>query len=92
MEKFKKIKIIGSGTFGSAWLVESFASGRKYALKELAVSVPNGQDQRAAMNEVRILAQLKHKNIVRYKEAFVNGGKLHIVMEYAEKGKRIIQS
>ena len=85
-----KVKKIGSGTFGSAWLAESSASGRKYAIKELSASVMNDPDQRAAMNEVRILAQLKHKNIVRYKEAFVDDGKLNIVMEYAEKGREYI--
>lgn len=39
-----------------------------------------------AVNEIRILASIKHKNIVRYCEAFVEGDALFIVMEFAERG------
>lgn len=87
MERYSKIKQIGSGTFGQAWLVESTASKRKYALKELSVSAMSEQDRHLALNEAKILSKLKHKNIVRYKEAFVAQGKLCIAMEFAERGK-----
>lgn len=86
MERYSKIKQIGSGTFGQAWLVESIVSQRKYALKELGVSEMSEQDRHLALNEAKILSKLKHKNIVRYKEAFVALGKLCIAMEFAEKG------
>lgn len=46
------------------------------------------QDRHLALNEAKILSKLKHKNIVRYKEAFVAQGKLCIAMEFAEKGKK----
>lgn len=39
-----------------------------------------------AVNEIRILASVKHKNIVSYCEAFVEGDALFIVMEFAERG------
>lgn len=88
MERYSKIKPIGSGTFGQAWLVESTVSKRMYALKELGVSAMSVQDRHLALNEAKILSKLKHKNIVRYKEAFVVQGKLCIAMEFAEKGKQ----
>ena len=87
MERYNKIRPIGSGTFGQAWLVESLVSRRKYALKELGVTTMSEQDRHLALNEAKILAKLKHKNIVRYKEAFVAQGKLCIAMEFAEKGE-----
>lgn len=88
MERYTKVKPIGSGTFGQAWLVESVVSHRKYALKELGVVSMSEQDRHLALNEAKILSKLKHKNIVRYKEAFVAQGKLCIAMEFAEKGKK----
>lgn len=88
MERYSKIKQIGSGTFGQAWLVESTVSKRMYALKELGVTTMSEQDRHLALNEAKILSKLKHKNIVRYKEAFVAQGKLCIAMEFAEKGKQ----
>ena len=40
-----------------------------------------------ALNEVRILASIKHPHIVAYKDAFVDQDKyLCIVMEYADGG------
>lgn len=57
-----------------------------YALKELGVTAMSEQDRHLALNEAKILSKLKHKNIVRYKEAFVDQGKLCIAMEFAEKG------
>ena len=45
------------------------------------------QDRHLALNEAKILSRLKHKNIVRYKEAFVSEGKLCIAMEFAEQGQ-----
>ena len=41
-----------------------------------------------AINEVRILASIKHENVAGYKEAFFEQGSssLCIVMEYADGG------
>jgi serine/threonine protein kinase len=38
------------------------------------------------VNEIRILASISHKNIIRYCDAFVEGDNLYIVMEMAEHG------
>lgn len=38
------------------------------------------------MNEIRIMASIKHRNIVRYCDAFVERDSLFIVMEFAEHG------
>ena len=39
-----------------------------------------------AVNEIRLLASVRHPNIVAYNEAFVDGNRLCIVMEYAPHG------
>lgn len=87
MDRYNKITIIGKGTFGSAWLVESKLSGYKYAIKELSVRTMTVADRHLALNEVKILSTLKHKNIIRYKNAFEEESNFYIVMEYAEGGK-----
>merc|ERR1719506_2167810 len=38
------------------------------------------------MNEAKVLAALKHPYIVNYRESFMDGHKLCIIMDYAEKG------
>ena len=87
MDRYRKMRIIGAGSFGTAWLVESNFSGKKYALKELCVSTMSEQDRHLSLNEAKILSRLKHKNVVRYREAFVQDNKLYIAMEYAEQGQ-----
>jgi serine/threonine protein kinase len=39
-----------------------------------------------ALNEIRILASIKHRNIIRYCDAFTEKDNLYIVMEFAEHG------
>ncbi len=36
--------------------------------------------------EVEVLKKTNHENIIKYHESFYNGGKLHIVLEYADRG------
>lgn len=46
------------------------------------------KEKKNALNEVRILASIKHENVVAYKEAFFDEGSesLCIVMEFCDGG------
>ena len=82
-------ELIGSGTFGQAWLVRLRATGRHYVVKEIKVAALPEKEREQSVNEVAILSQCKHVNIIRYKEAFIDQltGSLNIVMEYADGGE-----
>jgi NIMA (never in mitosis gene a)-related kinase 1/4/5 len=47
-------------------------SGLDYALKKVRMMNLSDKEQENALNEVRILASIKNKNIIAYKEAFVD--------------------
>jgi NIMA (never in mitosis gene a)-related kinase len=87
-DKYKKVELIGSGTFGRVWLVWAEKTHRKYAIKEIQVSGMSSRDKDQALTEVSALGRCKHVNIIRYKEAFVDRGMLNIAMEYADGGER----
>ena len=87
MEKYNLVRVVGKGTFGSVWLAESSLTRKAYALKEINVAVLGRNDRDLAMNEVQVLSNLRHKNIIRYKEAAIQQGHLRIVMEYADGGE-----
>ena len=53
-------------------------------LGDLATAQRRGLED--AVNEIRIMASIKHKNIVRYCDAFVERDNLYIAMEFAEHG------
>jgi NIMA (never in mitosis gene a)-related kinase len=46
----------------------------EYALKKVNITNLSEKEQENALNEVRILASLKHKNVICYKEAFIDTG------------------
>ena len=38
MEKYNRQKLIGSGAFGQAWLVQAKADGRQLVMKEIKIA------------------------------------------------------
>jgi NIMA (never in mitosis gene a)-related kinase len=81
-------KELGKGAFGSVCIVVRKADGKTYAMKRVKISQLGTKERENALNEVRILASLKHSNIIGYKEAFFDeeSKTLNIVMECADDG------
>lgn len=90
---YKEIKTIGRGSFGEAMLVQD-RDGQQCVMKTVDIGNLDRDQQRDAVNEVKVLASLKHPYIVRYHESFIEDGTLAIVMDHAEGGdlaQRIIR-
>jgi len=83
---YTKIAPIGSGTFGSATVVKSLWDGHVYAAKEISMLSMKNDAKEKARNEVRMLAQLDHPNIIRYFSHFEGDASLFIIMEFADGG------
>ena len=64
------------------------ADDKNYALKMVSLKNLSEKEKDNAINEVRILASIKHPNIISYKEAFVEKQQesLCIVMELVDMG------
>ncbi|KAL1521461.1 hypothetical protein AB1Y20_021123 [Prymnesium parvum] len=87
MHKYKRVRQIGKGAFGAAVLVCDVKRPKdQYVVKHVDVSRMKPDDREAAMKEVRLLASFQHPHIIQYRDSFVEGGTLHIVMDYAECG------
>lgn len=86
MDKYSKLEILGKGSFGCAWLVHNSATYEKCVIKEISIPQMKVKDKDSAINEIKILSTLRHKNIIRYKEAFIHDRCLCIAMEYADDG------
>ncbi|XP_036723962.1 serine/threonine-protein kinase Nek4 isoform X1 [Balaenoptera musculus] len=62
-------------------------TGRQYVIKKLNLRNASSRERRAAEQEAQLLSQLKHPNIVTYKESWEGGdGLLYIVMGFCEGG------
>eukprot|EP00668_Euglena_longa_P029381 GGOE01036729.1.p1 GENE.GGOE01036729.1~~GGOE01036729.1.p1 ORF type:complete len:616 (+),score=194.92 GGOE01036729.1:73-1848(+) len=90
-QKYTELSCIGSGAFGSVYLVEGNParggpSGR-FVVKKVHVATLNQKELKDAVNEVFILRMLDHPNIINYLDHFVcPEGYLNIVMEYCPGG------
>uniref|UniRef100_A0A2K5RB49 non-specific serine/threonine protein kinase n=1 Tax=Cebus imitator TaxID=2715852 RepID=A0A2K5RB49_CEBIM len=86
MEKYIRLQKIGEGSFGKAILVKSTEDGRQYVIKEINISRMSSKEREESRREVAVLANMKHPNIVQYRESFEENGSLYIVMDYCEGG------
>jgi NIMA (never in mitosis gene a)-related kinase 1/4/5 len=60
----------GTGAYSSVYKVKRIADAQEYAMKKVDINDLTFKEKQNALNEVRILASLKHQNVISYKEAF----------------------
>lgn len=61
---------LGDGSYSCVYKVRRLEDGQEYALKKVKMINLSDREKENALNEVRILASLKHKNVAAYKQAF----------------------
>ena len=88
LEEFTELQKLGKGSFGSVTRVQRRTDGKAYAMKSIALRALRRVEIKDALNEALLLSRLRHPNIVRYHEAFIDESKMDlcIVMEYADGG------
>ena len=69
-KEFKKITKIGEGSFGTVYKVIRLANQHPYAMKVVKWVNMKEKEQKNSLNEIRLLASIKHPNIINYKQAF----------------------
>ena len=82
------VSSLGDGAYSKVYKVKRTADGQMYALKMVILKNLSDKEKENAINEVRILASIKHPNIISYKEAFADKSSesLCIVMELVDMG------
>ncbi|KPA78361.1 putative NIMA-related kinase [Leptomonas pyrrhocoris] len=86
MEKYTQLKILGKGSFGSAWLIQRNDDKVQFVAKEVRLAGLKPAERDSAQAEIEMLRRLEHPNITRYIDHFEHRGSLFIVMEYANGG------
>ena len=88
-ETYKRLRILGEGSYGKAWLCQSSFDESFCVIKELDLNLMSETEKREATKEAKILEVLDHPNIIRFREVFeTKRGKLCIVMDYADGKQR----
>ncbi len=88
MDGFQILSKIGEGSYSTVLKVKRIKDGNIYALKRVKFRKLSEKERENALNEIRILASVKDKHVISYKEAFFDekDSSLGIVMEYADNG------
>jgi len=81
--EWKKGELIGKGSFGKVYMAMNSATGELIAVKQVRLNTAEEQEQAAAIqNEIGLMENLRHPNIVSLLGTQRNGNKLNILMEY----------
>ena len=72
LKKFQILMKLGEGTYSSVYKVNRLINNSEYALKRVKLGNLSDKEKQNALNEVRILASVRHPNIIGYKEAFLD--------------------
>ena len=84
--RYEKIKLLGCGSFGKAWLVQRTADGMHLVAKVMDLSAMSSRDQKYMEAEIQCLAACNHFAVIRHIEDFVVGNFMLIIMEFADAG------
>ncbi|XP_033104672.1 serine/threonine-protein kinase Nek11-like [Anneissia japonica] len=90
--RYRVEKKLGSGSFGTAFLVYDMRANKTRGDEEWKVlkEIPCGElapdETVGAMHEAKLLSRLQHPNIVRYYDSFLDGEFFCIITEYCEGG------
>ncbi|NWV04925.1 NEK4 kinase, partial [Ptilonorhynchus violaceus] len=81
------LRAVGKGSYGEVSLARHRQDRKQYVIKKLNLKNAASRERRAAEQEAQLLSQLRHPNIVTYRESWQgDDGHLYIVMGFCEGG------
>lgn len=86
-ERYKNIKLLGEGSFGKCYLVECINDKTRCVIKQIDIKHMSKEEKEEAIREALILQNLKHPNIISFRDAYTTKKqKLCIIMDFADGG------
>jgi len=82
LEKYKKQKEVGKGASGVVFIALDLETGNQVAIK--TIDLKNQSSKELILNEIRVLIDFNHKNLVNFLEAYYleEQDNLWVVLEY----------
>lgn len=81
---YRSLNKIGQGASGGVYTAYQVGSNRSVAIKQMNLEQQPKKD--LIINEILVMKDSKHKNIVNFMDSFLHRGDLWVVMEYMEGG------
>jgi serine/threonine protein kinase len=86
IKEFRYLKEVGEGAFSKVYEVEHKPTGKKYALKDIALKDIEEGDICNLESELTVHTRLSHENIVKMIDFIITEDYLYIFLEYVENG------
>lgn len=86
LENYKILHTIGQGSYAEVKVALHTTLQKKVAIKIISKTSKNPKNPLAYKNEIKIMHNLLHENIIQFYETFQDEKNLYIIMEYASKG------
>ncbi|CAD5225855.1 unnamed protein product [Bursaphelenchus okinawaensis] len=83
-DKYRKLEKIGSGASGSVFTAMDMATGAEVAIKQMNLSQQPKKE--LIINEILVMRENRHPNIVNYLDSYLVADDLWVVMEYLAGG------
>ena len=87
IKKYEILSKLGSGSFGSVYLARNKYTNEKVAMKQIKKSSANLLSDGEITDEIEILKNLDHPDIVRIIESFNTKNSYILITEYCEGGE-----
>ena len=84
MKKYKNLNKIGQGASGGVFTASEIGTSKCVAIKQMNLEQQPKKD--LIINEILVMKDSKHKNIVNFMDSYLRGGDLWVIMEYMEGG------
>lgn len=83
-KQYHNLNKIGQGASGGVFTAYENGTNCCVAIKQMNLEVQPKKD--LIINEILVMKESKHKNIVNFMDSYLHGGDLWVVMEYMEGG------
>jgi NIMA (never in mitosis gene a)-related kinase 1/4/5 len=88
LSEFHILGKLGQGAYSIVYKARRHSDNKLYAIKKVKIKKLSDKEKANALCEIRIMASIKHPNVISYKEAFFDEREesLCLIMEYADSG------
>ena len=81
---YQKLKKVGQGASGSVYLARNLQNNKMVAIKQMELA--HQPRKELIVNEIVVMKESQHPNIVNYLDSYLVRSELWVVMEYMEGG------